>query len=74
MSGGIEIDLIFGVGIEVDLTSVLGSKETGFCVGDRNLLGFSVGIEIDLVFERGSNLTLFLCEGGEGLVFRVIID
>ena len=28
--------LDFGVGIEIDLTSVLGSKLAWFCVGDRN--------------------------------------
>ena len=37
------------VGIEIILDSVLGSKLTWFCVGDRSWLGFSVSMEIDMV-------------------------
>ena len=34
--GGLAKLIVFRVGIEIDLTSVLGSKLTWFCVGDIN--------------------------------------
>ena len=36
VSGDMQNCLAFRVGIEIDSTSVLGSKLTWFCVGDRN--------------------------------------
>ena len=53
------------MGIEIDLTSVLGSKLTWSCVGDRNWLGFSVRTEIEMFFVRGSKLTLFFACGSK---------
>ena len=36
VSGGMQIDLFFRFGIEIDLTSVLGSQLTWFCPGGWN--------------------------------------
>ena len=52
--------------MEFELISVLGSNWTwflcGFCVGDRNCLGFSSGIETDLVFVWGVEIYfVFVC-------------
>ena len=44
--------------MELDLITVLGSKQTWFCAGYPNCLGFNVGIEIDLVFVRGVEIDL----------------
>ena len=51
--------LDFQVGTEIDLTSVLGSKLTWFCLGDIDRLGFSVSAEIDLFLGGGQNLSCF---------------
>ena len=56
VSGGIKID-VFRVGIEIDLPSVLGSKLTWLCVGDRKWL----------VFVRGSNRLGFRMRAENGL-------
>ena len=47
MSGGMKNWLVFRMGIEIDSTSVLGTKLTCFCVGDI----------IDLVLVLGPKLT-----------------
>ena len=66
---------VYRVGIQIDLTSVSGSK---FCVGDRNYVGFSVSTEIgmfcvrvkiDLVFVWGSKITCVQCEHRKRLGF-----
>ena len=59
------------MGVEIDLTSVLGSKLTSFCVGDRNGLGFIVRTKNGLFSVSGSKLTLFLCAGRKLLVSSV---
>ena len=61
--------LIFRVGIEIYLTSVLGSKLTWCYVGEINWLAFS-GRN---VFVRGSKLTLFLCAGRRLLILGVTV-
>ena len=65
---------VFRLEIEIDLTSVLRSKLTWFCVEDRNWLGFSVRTEIGVIFVRGSKLILSLCEGRKILVLSVCTD
>ena len=73
VSGGMQNWLVFRVGIQIDLTSVLGPKWTYFFVGDRKWLGFSVRTEIVMFFVRGSKLT-FLCAGRKVLVFSVSME
>ena len=86
VSGGMQSWLLIEVGIEIDLTSVMGSKLYWFSVDDRNWLGFSMrtkidvfcaGIKIDLVDVCGLKITCFQCEHGNWLGFcdsRVWLD
>ena len=55
--------LVFRVGIEIDSTSVLGSKSTCFCVG----------VEIDRVLVWGPTLTCF-CAGVKIDLFLVWVE
>ena len=63
--------VFFSMGIEIDWTSVFGSKLAWFCVGDINWLGFSVRTLTDLFLVRRSKLTLFLWGCRKSLVLRV---
>ena len=58
------------MGIEIDLTSALGSKLTWFCVGDKSCLGFSART----VFCAGVRIDLFLYAGRDLLVFSVSME
>ena len=71
--GAWQVDLFFRVGIEIDLTSVLGSKLTSFRARDRKLLVFSVWTEVDNLFCAGVKInfvsmcgskTTYYCEHG----------
>ena len=62
--------LVFRVGIQIDLTSVLGSKLPCFFVGDKKWLGFSVRTEIDVFLCGGQNWPCF-CVWVENHLFFV---
>ena len=53
VSRDIQNSLVFKVGIEIDLISVLESNFTRFCGGDCNCLGFSVRTEVDIFLVQG---------------------
>ena len=61
--------LVFKVGVEMDLTSVLGLKLPWFCAGDRNWHGFSMR----LVFWARVKIVLFFVCGSKLIVCSVSI-
>ena len=62
----------FEIGIEVDLTWVLGLEFTRFFVRDQNWLGFMWRIETELFFVRGRKWACFLWEGRNLHCFGVL--
>ena len=66
--------LSFGVGSELRLFFVRGSKSISVWCAGRKLLGVNLWIEIDFVFSVGIDIDLVLSAGRRWLVFCVGID
>ena len=68
LSRGIEIDLILKWGSKLTWFQWWDLNELGFCMRNRNWLGFSLEIGIDLFFVRGSNWLSFCVRAENYLV------